>query len=378
MHRPPRGMRHAAAIPLALMVNAISSGSASAHVKWFAHYDVGQPPIELKYVLVPQYGALALLAVVALLFGGVLETTLVGKSMLRALDRVTGPIERNTELMFRAGCAFFFIAIWAAGNIILTPELHSRSVVIGTIQLMIALGVLWRRTMPLSGLGIAVLYGIGVWKYGIFHMADYPIFLGIGIYLALTGLQRNLFGIRPIEFVRWSAGITLMWASIEKWAYPEWSYPLFGIHPDLSMGFSPEFFMRAAGWVEFALAFSLMWTPLVRRVGAIMLTGMFVGAVADFGKIDLIGHSPIIVVLLAVIADNSRKSDLVEYPWLLPFGFSGALGVVLGMYYGTHSLIYNTAVFNDPKPKAVALAAFVVVIAMSAFAVAKGVKPTSS
>jgi hypothetical protein len=356
MNRPLCALRLAAAIPLAFMVNAVSIVNASAHVKWFAHYDVAQQPIALKYVFVPQYDYLALLSIAALLVGALLELTPVGEAVLRVLNRVTSALERNTELMFRAGCAFFFIAIWSAGNIILTPELHSKSTVIGAIQLLIALGVLWRSTMPLSGLGIAVLYAIGVWKYGIFHMADYPIFLGIAAYIALAGLQRDFFGFRPVDVARWSAGITLLWASIEKWAYPEWSYPLFGLHPNLSMGLAPDFFMRAAGWVEFALAFSLIWTPLVRRVGAIILTGMFVGAVFDFGKIDLIGHSLIVVVLLAIAADSSRKSELLRHPWLMPVSVSGALAIFISLYYSVHALIYGTTVFTGPKPKVETLA----------------------
>ena len=344
MNRPLCDLRLAAAIPLGLLVNAVVSGSASAHVKWFSHYDVGQQPIVLEHVLVPQFGYLFLLSVVALLAGCFLERTPLGEASLRAMDRVTGVLERNTELMFRAGCGFFIIAIWSHGGIILTPELRSHSVAIGVIQLVIALGMLWRRTMPVSALGIAVLYAIGIWKYGIFHMADYPIFLGIAAYFALIGLQRDFFGIRPLNIVRWSAGITLMWAAIEKWAYPEWSFPLLDRHPQLAMGLSEVFFMRAAGTVEFTLAFALMWTPLVRRIAAIMLTAMFVGAVFDFGRIDLIGHSMIIVVLLAIVADSGRESDVVQYPWLLPFGFIGTLTVVAGTYYITHTLIYGTTI----------------------------------
>ena len=259
------------------------------------------------------------------------------------MERVTGVIENNTELMFRAGAAFFFIAIWGHGGIILTPELKTNSALVGAIQLTIAAGMLWRRTMPLSALGIFALFAIGVWKYGMFHMADYPIFLGIAIYLALIGLRRNLFGIRPVDIVRWGASITLMWASIEKWAYPEWSFPLFAEHPQLAMGFDPVFFMRAAGAVEFTLAFALVWTPLVRRVAAIFLTSMFVSAVFEFGKVDMIGHSMIIVVLLAIASDSSRKSELVRYPWLVPVAYVGTLSLVLTTYYVAHTVIYGTS-----------------------------------
>ncbi len=348
--------RLAATFPLALSTVIAASSSASAHVKWFAPYHVAEQPIALHYVFVSSYGYLALASVLALLIGALVELSPIGQRLLVVIDRVTGPLERNTELMFRAGCGFFFIAIWSAGNIILTPELHSHSLTVGVIQLAIALGMISRRTMPLSSIGIAALYGIAIWKYGIFHMADYPIFLGIAAYIALVGLQRDFFNISPLDILRWSAGVTLMWAAMEKWAYPEWTYMLFGQHPGLSGGFSPTFFMRAAGWVEFSLAFSLLWTPLVRRVGAILLTGMFVGAVFDFGKIDLIGHSLIVVALLAIIADSRRTSATPRYAWLLPGSFSGAFCVVGAAYYGVHALIYGTTIFNGPPPETVKMA----------------------
>jgi hypothetical protein len=271
------------------------------------------------------------------------EWTIVGAAMLRAIDRATQLIEENTEFIFRAGCVFFFISIWAVGGIILTPELKTNATWIGAVQLAIAAGMASRRTMPLSAIGIFVLFDAALWNYGVFHLADYPIFLGVAAYVALSGGQTKFFGARPIDVVRWTAGITLMWASIEKWAYPEWSFPLFIQHPNLTFGFSQEFFMQAAGAVEFALAFALLWTPLVRRVAAIILTGMFVSAVLEFGKIDLIGHTLIVVVLLGIIGDRGEQSELVRRPWLLPLGYAGALSVVLTTYYLAHTFLFGTS-----------------------------------
>jgi hypothetical protein len=265
--------------------------------------------------------------------------------MLRALDRVTSLVRDRTELIFRAGTAFFFISIWALGGVLLTPELKTSSTLVGAIQLGIAAGMLSRRTMPLSATGIFVLFGIGVWNYGIFHLADYPVFLGVGAYLALTGLQKNLFGVRAIDVVRYTAGITLMWASIEKWAYPEWSFPLFVSHPDMALGFSPEFFMRSAGSVEFALAFALMWTPLVRRLGALMLTAMFVSAVVEFGKIDLIGHTLIVVVLVSIVADNGGKRVQSLRPsWSMPLAYAASLALFLALYYVGHAALFGSSI----------------------------------
>lgn len=323
-------------------MNAFLASPAYAHVKWFCSFDVAGQPISLVNVLCLDFELLVGMSVLALLSGCFVEPTPVGTAVMQALDRATVFIRNNTEMMFRAACAAFFISIWAIGGVLMTPELKTSSPIVGFIQLGIAAGMLSRRTMPLSALGIVVIYAIAIWEYGVFHLADYPIFLGVAAYLVLTGLQRDFYGFRPLDVVRWSAGLTLMWASIEKWAYPEWSYPLLVKYPALTLGFDPDFFMRAAGAIEFALAFALIWTPLVRRISAILLVGMFIGAVVEFGKIDLIGHSLIIVVMFAVIGDDRRQSSLVRYPWLSPVSYGAALAAFLGVYFGAHAALFGS------------------------------------
>lgn len=340
----PKRLPCVATATLAVLVNLLLAGSASAHVKWFCAFNVAGQPRGLENVLCPDFEFLAGLSLLILIAGCLIEGTPAGAAILRAMDRVTALLRDNTELMFRAACGFFFVSIWAIGGILLTPELSTNSTAVGAIQLGIAAGMLSRRTMPLSALGIATLYAIAVWQNGIFHLADYPVFLGVAAYLAMVGLERDFFGFRPIDLVRWTAGITLMWASIEKWAYPEWSYPLFITHPSMALGFDPEFFMRAAGAVEFALAFALIWTPLARRIAAVILAAMFVSAVFEFGRTDLVGHTLIVVVLLAIIADGGGKAALVRFPWLVPFGYASALAGFLAVYYLAHALLFGTAI----------------------------------
>ena len=331
------------AIPLALMINAGSAETASAHVKWFCAYNVAAQPLGLEDVLCPDFEILIGISIAWLLFGSVVEWTFIGDVMLRAMNRATRLLEENTELIIRGGCVFFFVAIWVVGGIILTPELKTNAAWIGAVQLAIAVGMMSRRTMPLSGLGIFVLFDYALWNYGAFHLADYPIFLGVAAYVALTGAQTKFFGARPIDVVRWTAGITLMWASVEKWAYPEWSYPLFIQHPNLTLGFTPEFYMRAAGAVEFALAFALMWTPLVRRIAAILLSAAFISALFDFGKLDLIGHTLIVVVLIGIVADSGSETLLTRRPWLVPLAYAGALSLFLTTYYLAHMVLFGTS-----------------------------------
>jgi hypothetical protein len=145
----------------------------------------------------------------------------------------------------------------------------------------------------------------------------------------LRGLQKKFFGIEPIDIMRYATAVTLMWASVEKWAYPQWSYPIFITHPSITFGFDPEFYMRAAGAVEFVLAFALLWTPLVRRCAAAILAGMFIAACLEFGKIDTIGHSGIIAVLFAVLADDRRVENDRRVPLAAPAGFCAALVATL-------------------------------------------------
>jgi hypothetical protein len=329
---------------LAGVFSVASTQGASAHVKWFCAYNVAGQPRGLEIVLCPDFELLVGIAMFWLLGGCLIEGTTVGQSITRALNRVTSGMQIHSELIIRSVCGFFFVAIWALGGVLLTPELKTTSSFTPFLQLGVAAGMLSRKTLPVSALGIAVLFGFAVWEYGAFHLADYPIFLGIAVYLALVGLQTTLFGIRPLDFVRYTTAVTLMWASVEKWAFPEWSFPIFIDHPTLSLGFNSEFYMRAAGVVEFTLAFALLWTPLVRRCAAIVLAGMFISACFEFGKIDAIGHSAIIAVLLIIMSDNSFVENDRRIPLLAPAGFGAALTATLLAYYVGHAAMFGTAI----------------------------------
>jgi hypothetical protein len=111
-------------------------------------------------------------------------------------------------------------AVWTVGGIILTPELTTTSTVIPWLQLFFAACLLSRQTLIIAALGIVFLFGVAIENYGAFHLADYPIFLGIAAYIGAIGLGTTIFGFRPMDVLRWSTAITLMWASVEKWAYP--------------------------------------------------------------------------------------------------------------------------------------------------------------
>ena len=319
-------------------------GSAQAHVKWFCAFSVAGQPSGLSNVLCQDFELLSVIAVAALVFGAFVDHSSLGTAMNRALDRVFGLVAVKPDIMVRAGIGLLMVSLWTIGGILLTPELKTTSPYIPWLQLLIGACLIDRRTFIISAIGIVVLFGTAVTSYGIFHLADYPIFLGIAGYLAALGLNKTIFGCRPIDFLRWSLAITLMWASVEKWAYPEWTYPLFASHPDMAMGFDPAFFMRAAGVVEFALAFALTMTPFTRRCASIMLVSIFVSAITGFGKIDAIGHAGVIGCLLALILDDVNCRASVRQVAMVPLKFCGALATFIGLYYASHALIYGTTI----------------------------------
>jgi len=82
----------------------------------------------------------------------------------------------------------------------------------------------------------------------------------------------------------------------------------------------------------------------VRRGAAMMLAGMFISACFEFGKIDVIGHSAIIAVLFAIIADDKVVTVERRAPWLLPPAFAASLAAYLMIYYASHALLFKTAI----------------------------------
>ena len=331
------------AVGLALPLGLLGIVPAQAHVKWFCAFDVAGQPRGLEQVLCADFEWLVALSVLCLAFGCLAEGTPIGTALLNALDRVTARIRTDTSLLVRATCGFFFVSLWGLGGTILTPELKTDAAWIPWLQLAMAGCLIWKRTLPLTAAGIVFLFGFGVYSYGLFHLADYPIFLGVAVYLAMTSFDRTLFGLRPLDVVRILAAITLMWASVEKWAYPHWTDPLLAAKPQMTMGASPELFMKAAGVIEFTLAFALIWTPLVRRISAIILAAVFVSAVFEFGKIDAIGHSGIIVVLLGIAADDARAAVTRRDVVLAPAVYGAALAAFIALYYVGHALLYPAA-----------------------------------
>jgi hypothetical protein len=280
---------------------------ALAHVKWFEPYDVSAPPAPLNSVLTDHF-LLVFAGFVALLVGSFLLDRVVA-AQAGSLS-APGRYAHLEQHIMRAGTGAFFMALFATGGVILTPELRTDADWSSWLALGIAVSMLSERTCVLGGLGILALYGFGIAQYGVFHLADYPMFLGIAAYLALTSFASERLRSYRMLILHISICGTLMWGAVEKWAYPQWTFPLLAERPYLTFGLPPRDFMVVAGFIEFAFAFYMLTGLALLRFAILGLGAIFIAAIPDFGKVDAIGHLPILVSMVAMFMNGPTQLNL--------------------------------------------------------------------
>jgi len=334
---------------------AIAPGHAEAHVKWFCGpTDISAPPVVVGTVLSPMFLSRGV-GFLLLVSTGSLVDAWIARRWPR---RLTGGrrFEAFEELLLRTGVGVYAICLWdntamvpwGAGSTgaILTPELFERDHLIGLLQVGIAAMLVFRRTCPVAGLGLFVLYAVGVARYGVFHMTDYAYFLGIALYFVLSA---PAFDRRPglrdwrVALVAGCLGFSLMWTAIEKFLYPAWTEIVLASHPDITLGFPLPFVTVTAGFVEFSLAFYLVVGRSLLRLDALALVAVFISAIPEFGELDRVGHLPIIAILLVVVLHGATRLQEAARPQgagplrsaaSIAGLYVASLVVMMAMYYG--------------------------------------------
>jgi hypothetical protein len=332
---------------------------AHAHVKWFAQFDLLCPPRSPWRVLSSSQFIMMSAFVVPLMYGvSWTDQRLSNASVWRAMgwgplvERLAGfsaRIGERAPAIIRIAVGIFFFALFCYGEFLITPELKTDAPWVRWTQLAMAvLLIASPRTAWLGALGIPVLFAAAVAKYGLFHMLDYPIFLGIATYIFLWSVFGKTKAVLADAILRSFTAVTLLWASIEKWAYPEWSFALLERHPELTFGFSPEFYMISAGFVEFCAAYLLITGRFASRAAAVVLLVFFFSAIIPFGLIDAVGHSGIMVVLIVLALGNDNVSAHVidlqkpRATALMHTAIFVSVLVLLGAaYYGLHRVSFG-------------------------------------
>lgn len=279
------GNRQAVTYLACLAALLFSAGPAQAHVKWFAPYIVGAPPQPIGATLSNTWFWTGIaLVLMFFLAARAIEKSRAGETILTAMDRITDPLWKRLDEFVRLVIAAFFVAIFAAGGVYLTPDLKTPAEWVSWVQLVIAALVVPRATRPVAASGIIGLWFLALRDYDIFHLLDY-LALGVGVaaYLVLESSDKPEWRKSRFEVLRWGVAIALMWSSPEKFAYPDWFYPLVVEKPFLTFGLPRDVFIPMAGVAEFTMGFGMIWTPLVRRLSAIALFVIFNAAVYPSG-----------------------------------------------------------------------------------------------
>ncbi len=234
----------------ALIVSLLlTTRTATAHVKWFVDCNVSDDPLPVQAVLTPTFLLFFALFLILIYLGCTAERTALGASISQLVDRCAAPLHRRADDLLRSVAAVSFALLWADGGLIITPELKASSIWLSAIQLLIPMYMFTRATLPAAGVGIIVLYGYGVATYGLFHMLDYPVFVGLGVFFTLSVSQNSKLLAFRFDFLRWTVACSLLWPSIEKFVYPGWVAPIAITHPEVTWALmSPPLSPRQASW----------------------------------------------------------------------------------------------------------------------------------
>ncbi len=336
---------------------SLAAGAAQAHVKWFAQVDPGEVPRPLGEVLSePFFVQMLTLSLVAIYVFFLVDRVALRKGVLAALDARMRRFDGASIWVMRICAAIFFLALagwhyFHGVSFYLTPELVTHAAWVPWLHLTMAACALSRRTAPITGIGIFVLYCAAVGDYGLYHLIDYMIFLGIGYFFLVSAIERG--GWRKSGFVVLFAatGLTLTWAAIEKFAYPHWTFPMLAAKPGMLMGMQPMNYMILAGFVEFNITFVLLGAAsMIGRLIAFGLQSVFVLAIFEFGVVDAIGHLMIIAILFVLFfrgpteARNMlvlREKALCTEAYFMTGLYTLALLTMFLAYYGLHHVFYG-------------------------------------
>jgi hypothetical protein len=341
---------------VAMAILLASSTPAMAHVKWFVEHDVSAPPTPIGEVLSGTFVKMFLVAVAGIYCFFLADRYIHEKGYLVKFDESLKRFDGFASYVMRISAGIFFLSLWLwylyhGSTFYITPELKTAIAWVPWLHLVLALAVATRITTPLTGIGIFVLYAAAIRDYGIFHMLDYVIFLGIGYFLLTIGLKPAVWLKSGFVTLFACAGLTLIWASVEKFAYAAWTVPILEDNPDMRMGLDPKTFMMVSGFVEFSITFALLGAAsVVGRLVSLGTMSIFVLAVFKFGIVDAVGHLMIVAILFVLIVRGPTdarnmlvlpdKSVFTEAYFMTGLYFL-AFVMIFILYYGLHYMVFG-------------------------------------
>ena len=275
------------------------TASAPAHVKWFTRLRMERPPQTFTELNDFNFWILAGLSVVTIAFLVFLDQKLGNWKTYNKFDEFLAGFSKNAVLILRVFTGAALLLSWQADSMI-APELRISSSFVGWYQYAIALFLLTRKTTPLSGLMMMLLYPYAMTQYGFFHLLDYMVYFAIGYFLFVSNFKNKFLHSSRVPALYLGLGFSLCWAALEKIFFPYWGMDVLAQQPGLTMGLPHDFFLLSCAFVELSLGYLLI-IGLLQRPLALTITLVFFTTTAFFGKPELIGHTILHGALLVFI-----------------------------------------------------------------------------
>jgi hypothetical protein len=303
--RRPRASRRrlvAVASALAWAGLCVLPAAAHAHVKWFSEFSYADQPLTLKDAGTPTFWGLVLLSIATIAALVVLERLANRARWYKAIDGWLSQFRGSGVVVMRIGAFATLLLSWQAG-VLLAPELTEPAEWIGWLQFVAALLLLFRPTVPAAGLIFIGLYALGVAQFGMFHMLDYPLFLGVGYFLLVSQAKSVRLRESGLPVLYFTLGFCLMWLAAEKVVYPQWALYILQGHPELTLGLDHRFFLVSCALIEFSLGYLLV-VCLFERPLALTITLTFFLTSSVFGRREVIGHTIIHTALIVFLIEG--------------------------------------------------------------------------
>jgi hypothetical protein len=277
-----------------------------AHVKWFADFNWATPPESIAEITTTTFWAMLAVSVVTLLVLVVLDQKVDAAPWARRLSAWFEARSDHSLLVMRVAAFATLLVAWQQGTLF-APELVVNNLWIERLQFTIIVFLCSERTTPLAGLGIAALWGMGVDRFGFFHLLDYVNVLGVAYFLAARPLASPLVRATALPALYVTVGFSLMWLGCEKLVYPEWVGYLLEQNPVLTLGLDKDFFRVASAFIELGLGYMLV-IGLFGRSLSITVTLTFFLTTMIFGKLEIIGHTLIHAALIVFLFEGPGRA----------------------------------------------------------------------
>jgi uncharacterized membrane protein YphA (DoxX/SURF4 family) len=273
-----------------------------AHVKWFSDFFFSDAPRALDEIVTLLFIGFAIFTTVAIGLAVFIDRKLEQTAFYQSVRQWLEDRQQYSELVLRIGVGMTLLLAWQSESL-LVPDLETAESWVGWMMYALALLLILPATVPLVGVGLILLYGLGVFEYGVFYMLDYLFFVGIGLYFIVRRFENPAINGLDIPLLYATVGFSLIWPGLEKLVYPEWSFYVLENNPQLTLGFPLDFFLTGAAFVELALGYLLL-IGLMGRPLSVLITVVFFTTTMVFGRVEIIGHTPIHAALIVFLLNG--------------------------------------------------------------------------